>query len=1745
MRTFTQTLKFFFLACALVLVSNLASAGTWSTGSGDGEKHGGVWYVLYATDEQTIGVWGSKDYDLAGPGSQLTFDARHTYLGAGNLRVSQNQGTSVLYEGNPGISHWTSVDYDDYGPYSLDENTSIINFYAPTGVTGEKKFKNVKVTMASYCKYDNTEAISFGTGNYMVQSTLDKKIIWSNISNKDITITGTDKDRFSVSLTKVGCSVGKWGNTIVTVTYKRDKYDGGREHTATLNVNGNSITLKGTTTVATPRIIECATASAIAYQNAISGSTLTPGTAKHPTRDLTIDGTWTWQNGSLTADAYNTYTVVFTPDAKYDGGYSTQTCTISIPVTKLDQTISWDLTGGVEYATGQEMGATATSGLDVTYSSDHPEWGYINENGRLVVVEPNKEITITASQAGNENWNAADPVVTKTFTTKGANPNQFMDVEATSITYGDLLGESKFTPESKVYVDGVEIDGTLEWVDPAIMPNAGTAAHMVLFTPDNTAAYSSVYFEVPVTVAKANPVITWNIGNALRENTIYSNFVVSTNHEALLGSVTESSYLSIEGNKLTVGEIGDTKKTDIEITAHQVESANYNEVTSTHTITIYPKVPQCLPVTVNSERVMTNMGAEYVTPSGWCATTNTMEDRYFVPVKYTQFEGIQLGNWDQGLSGAFSSLRDLASSLFSLELEGTDKDIELKFTGIPDSLFFDTKLQTVSFDIDMFGDTYTPAKQKNPVWTVYERTIDGTESQIGGPYNAYTTTSIKLPLKTSTRSVRINIKSAFAGFIQNLTITRKNSITADKSSLTFGTETHPLQEPQTLTLSYSSLGDCDGTNDYISVTSSNPAFYVDEETITENVGIEQQGTYTIRVRCNDVNKSGTLTFTSNDGTSLEIPVSSEKPAITTSATAIFQTGTEHNPVSGTAYRAQRTLFTSDILEGLFNGSTPLFDTLYIYGVSESAAASRAWEYSPAKGYKVPVVTSENVHTPCFVYKKEGEQYTYVRTFDAATTTLNVADSKTRVFVGYRSEAPATTALQLESGAAVSLNNTEIVATNAAIAVSGNATIAARGANIVSSASKAAVQLTGTTTLAIEDSWKTGEPSGILALRPASGYPSIDLGSASGRVDIYGTQLELHNAASMAIAHMDGTTEKFDGEVHINDGSIGGAETLGMPKLTFIDGGTFNDGTVVAYTLKGQPKRPRNSRGEIVSRQTMTKTALEAYDWYGQDHLTLDGSAKVNPMLMDEEVWIFNGNAGESYNTAGSWNKGAVPGEDDDVLINAPMVISGGELKVKSLTINWVGTPEPAVTVNPNGGLTVGEGGIDGIKVNMVENLALKAGTDGVTKGQTGYLRVSPESAEPMPEATIELYSIGYYDRANATDDTNTAAWQCLGAPIEDAHVFAKSVYTQSWVYSWDESGNEWVNNRKNLEFEPFKGFETTQYKSVGGVLLTYAGQLVSGTEPRTIPLAVSAEEKGYNLLANSYTAPMVISQFQNTDFVNAESTIYILNAGTKDQSDNPDASKDAAGKFIGVPINLSPEALADAGYPTIVPSMQGFWVKAKKPGETAQLILDYSRLVWNQTYEDAKATKPLRAPKSQDVTEDPISGTLKVAIQANGWIDYIYLLESENFDTAYEDGYDAHRIPSGDMDIFTIENNDYLGLDATNSIIGTRVGVRTGEETTYTFRFSHIQSDKDLVLWDKETKMKVFIDEDIEYTFYAAPNSEITERFQIVAANIPTITTGTDEIENETHIQKFIKDNQLYILKDGVLYNASGAVVRK
>lgn len=511
-------------------------------------------------------------------------------------------------------------------------------------------------------------------------------------------------------------------------------------------------------------------------------------------------------------------------------------------------------------------------------------------------------------------------------------------------------------------------------------------------------------------------------------------------------------------------------------------------------------------------------------------------------------------------------------------------------------------------------------------------------------------------------------------------------------------------------------------------------------------------------------------------------------------------------------------------------------------------------------------------------------------------------------------------------------------------------------------------------------------------------------------------------------------------------------------------------------------------------------------------------------------FIFDGSGDDEENKENwaivdNWQSNADPGEEDVAIIRHDVIIAA-EVAVYSLKIEG----ESKVTVAPTGGLTVGAGGIiDATK----DNFKLQAGTSGVEKGQTGYLRISPYSTQPMPEATVELFSIGYTDYNLGL--SNPMAWQYVGYPIAEG-VKAKSIF-DGWIYNWIEQDGAWKNNRKNLVLQPFAGYATTQDYEPEGLLIEFNGQLVENGAVN-IPLVCSGESDmaGWNAIANSFSAPIDITKLTNADFSEGvDATVYIFNTGSTKSAED---GVDGAGQYISIPINLAGEMQDGFRLPAVIPSMQGFFVKTNQAGS---LTLDYKNVVWNGNY-GVHSNKPLRVKSSDERTQ---KNTLQVSIYSEEKNDNLYMLESEDYSSEFENGYDARKMQSGDFNIFSIAGEDKLAVDATNSIIGTRVGVRTGEETAYTLLFTHLNSETEIALLDSETGETTDINEGTEYTFFAAPKTEITERFYIVErSNAPEIATDVDNVSGETKVQKFIKNGQMYILKNGVLYNATGAVVR-
>lgn len=515
-------------------------------------------------------------------------------------------------------------------------------------------------------------------------------------------------------------------------------------------------------------------------------------------------------------------------------------------------------------------------------------------------------------------------------------------------------------------------------------------------------------------------------------------------------------------------------------------------------------------------------------------------------------------------------------------------------------------------------------------------------------------------------------------------------------------------------------------------------------------------------------------------------------------------------------------------------------------------------------------------------------------------------------------------------------------------------------------------------------------------------------------------------------------------------------------------------------------------------------------------------------------FIFKGNgaggASEQlkWEKADNWLPGTLPSLSDEVFIRHDAVITGNAT-AKSVTIE--GTNK--VTVAPTGTLKVGDGGI---KNASADNFKLEAAQAGTNKGQTGVLLIDP-SCSTMPSATAEMYSKAYFDmNVDASERNNAGAYQYVGSPMV-AGTAAKTIFPNSWVYSWFEDSGEWKNKRKTLTLEPFVGYCTSQYMDPAGLLIEHKGQLASnGNRVLDLSYTATSAEPGINVLANSYTAPIDIKQFVDGDFSGVEATIYLFNTGSKnDVKDHPELNGDLAGQFIAIPIHQAGEMVGSFQLPYVVPAMQGFYVKANSAGT---LTLNYERLVWNATHENT----PLRAKRA----EEQKKGSLCVMVEADGWRDQVYLLESEEYDAAFENGYDAHKLMQGNLNIFTLEGEEALAVDATNCIAGTKIGVRTGEETAYTLTFGALSGETEWSLFDAQAQETIAIEEGMQYTFFAEPNSEIRDRFYITERNdAPAITTDLENVVDGAESRKFIKDGRLFVIKNGMIYDMLGVVVSR
>ena len=231
---------------------------------------------------------------------------------------------------------------------------------------------------------------------------------------------------------------------------------------------------------------------------------------------------------------------------------------VSANVVLPSQAITWnpDVTErAIKTTDNIELIATATSGLDVNLESDDTEVAEVVNNAGVYTLNIHKygDVTITASQTGNDSWSSAveKPVV---FHISRVIP------VITEYPTTDAIFSSRSLSECVLNGGAVEgnIPGEFRWVNPEQVITYENKTYQAMFLPENTNYYEPVIFDVTLDVISNTQTITWTMPeeiNALCTDLIEFDAVASSGLPIMYLS-SDSLVAYVENNTLRVIKYG-------------------------------------------------------------------------------------------------------------------------------------------------------------------------------------------------------------------------------------------------------------------------------------------------------------------------------------------------------------------------------------------------------------------------------------------------------------------------------------------------------------------------------------------------------------------------------------------------------------------------------------------------------------------------------------------------------------------------------------------------------------------------------------------------------------------------------------------------------------------------------------------------------------------------------------------------------------------------------------------------------------------------------------------------------------------------------------------------------------------------------------------------------------------------------------------------------------------------------------
>ena len=575
-----------------------------------------------------------------------------------------------------------------------------------------------------------------------------------------------------------------------------------------------------------------------------------------------------------------------------------------------------------------------------------------------------------------------------------------------------------------------------------------------------------------------------------------------------------------------------------------------------------------------------------------------------------------------------------------------------------------------------------------------------------------------------------------------------------------------------------------------------------------------------------------------------------------------------------------------------------------------------------------------------------------------------------------------------------------------------------------------------------------------------------------------------------------------------------------------NGGTINAGNVTSYTYGVGATLPTD----------VTKAGYTFAGWFDNSELTGSAVTTISTTATgDKEYWAkwtpvaslrFTGATDNQWSKSSNWDPACVPTKAHDVYILKPCSVDIEHAAAKSIVLDQSSSHTGKLTVGANKGLevvgtisrtTTGEDNLS----TRTEDLILETSTAG---NATLIFDNSNSNA-----ATVDLYSKGYID------GSGTKNYQYIGVPVTEAN--AASNFYGSWMYSWGIKKNGswgWVSVKNGASVYPWTGYCITQQEPT---YYAIEGTLVPTT---TKDITVPADEN--MVVGNSWTAPIDINALTTDDLEGLLANIYFFNTGVDKTGSGSEAeARYAGGTYVTVPIHAAPYKDGDDH----INSMQGFFVKNTDKSNEGTLHLNYERHV-RSTTRGSIIGDALHAPKHAQA-EEPV--VLKIKVSGENYDDKLLLLEREDFSTGFDNGWDGDKWDGNESSLY-LYTKDSEGTENSVSAIpeleGTVIGFRAGEDNSYTMYFDYLNSDEAIYLYDIEANTYTRIETGGIYWFMTNDN-EKHDRF-IITRKSPQIATGGGNVQSDdvqsTKARKLILDQKIYILVNGMLYDATGKMVK-